>query len=390
MFLKKGFIIYSWLILLLTISSVFNPVVAQNRRANPINENVRDELLPRRNNLTQGEKEALKIALEELNQLAQSQLELGNEDEAFDIWYRQIRLTRFLGAREEVELIGEVGAVAWARGRGDDVNFLSERLSVLQRESTTNNLLNPQLLPYFLEAYETLRDVDNSIALRRQLLDDARGEDEEEDIINNLEALGSLYLSKFDYFNAQPIYEELLTFAQENNNFLAESNYLRRLSEINGAILRPENAVEYKKQLIANYVRNNNLRAVALLEISMGDDYKLLDNPQEAANFYQEAFNTAWAQGQFAIATDALKRLANLYQEYEQLDSALTVYDELIKLQQQAYNYYGLMETYESMGIIYQQQGNINQARIYFSQALQIAQEINYKQDYYQNLLSQL
>ncbi|WP_069790160.1 tetratricopeptide repeat protein [Cyanobacterium sp. IPPAS B-1200] len=390
MFLKKGFVIYSWLLLLLTISSVSSPVFAQSRRANPINNNVRDELLPRRNNLTQEERQALTIALEELNQSAQSQWELGNEDEAFEIWYRQIRLSRFLGVREEVEIIAEVGALAWQRGRGDDVNFLSERLSALQSQNTTNNRVNPQLLSYFLEAYEGLRDVDKSALLRKQLLEVAREQNNREEIISNLEALGSLYLSKFDYLNAQPIYEELLVFAQEDRNFLAESNYLRRLSQINGAMLLPENTVEYNKQLIANHVRNNNLRAVALVEISTGDNYRLLDNPEEAANFYQEAFNTAWAQGQFAIASEALKRLGNLYQEYEQLDSALVVYNELIKLQQQAYDYFGLMGTHEQIGIIHQQKQNIAEARNSFTRALQIAQEINHRQDYYQDLLSQL
>lgn len=390
MFLKKNSVIYSWL-LILTIIFISDPIFAQGRRNNPINQNVRDELLPRRtNNLTQEEREELRIALEELSQEAKNQWELGNNDEAFEIWYRQIRLTRFLGVREEIEIIDEVGAIAWERGRGDDVNFLSERLSVLEGENTTDNRLNPQFLPYFLDAYETLRDVDSLLSLRSQLLRVAREENNEEEIKTNLKSLGGLYVSKFDYFSAKPIYEELLTLAREERDFIAESNYLRRLSQINGAILEPENAVDYKKQLIANYVRNNNLRAVALVEISIGDDYRLLDNPEDAAAFYQEAFNTAWSQEQFAIATDALKRLGNLYQEYDQLDSALVIYDELIKLQQQAYDYFGLMETHENIGLIHQEKQNIPQARDSLMRALQIAQEINYRQEYYRQLLSQL
>ncbi|MGY6528597.1 MAG: tetratricopeptide repeat protein [Cyanobacterium sp.] len=389
MFPKKGFVIYCWL-LLLAIFTISSPVFAQSRRVNPINETVRDELLPRGNNLTREEREALQGALEELNQSAQSQLELGNVDGAFEIWYRQIRLSRFLGVREEVEIIGEVGAVAWARGRGDDVNFLSERLSVLQSQNTRNNRLNPQLLPYFLVAYENLRNGDNSVLLRQQLLGVAREENNQEEIITNLEALGSLYLARFNYVEAQPIYEELLTIAQQERNFLAESNYLRRLSQINGAMLRPENTIEYNKKLIASHVRDNNLRAVALIEISIGDNYRLLDNPEEAAVFYHGAFNTAWTQGQFAIVTDALKRLGNLYQEYEELDAALTVYDELIKLQQQAYDYFGLMGTHEQIGIIHQQKQNITEARNSFTRALQIAQEINHREQHYRDLLSQL
>lgn len=390
MFLKKSSAIYC-LLLVFGVIFVSDPVFAQSRRNNPINQNVRDELLPgRTDNLTQEQREALRVALEELNQSAENQLEMGNNDAAFEIWYRQIRLTRFLGVREEVETIKNVGAIAWQRSRRDDVNFLSERLSVLEAQNTTNSRLNPQLLPYFLDAYETLRDVDRSISLRVQLLEVARERGSEEDIKSNLESLGTLYLSKFDYFSAKPIYEELLTIAQREKDFIAESNSLRRLSQINGAMLRPENAIEYRKRLIANHVRNNNLRAVALVEIAVGDDYKLLDNPEEAAAFYQEAFNTAWSQGQFAIATDALKRLGNLYEEYEQLDSALVIYDELIKLQQQAYNYFGLMETYERIGIIHQQKQNITEARNSFIRALQIAQEINHRQEYYRQLLSQL
>ncbi|RMD71089.1 MAG: tetratricopeptide repeat protein, partial [Cyanobacteria bacterium J149] len=127
-----------------------------------------------------------------------------------------------------------------------------------------------------------------------------------------------------------------------------------------------------------------------MLKIAIGDDYKSLNDPQSASQSYQEAFNTAWSNQQYAIAGDALKKLGKLYQEYEQWDSALQIYQELIKIEQQSYNLYGLMNTYDYMVIIYQQKEEENQALQYWQKALEIARHLNYKEDYFFNKISRV
>ncbi len=385
--------IFSKFLWLLVILIAFHPinVIAQNRAVNPLKVNVQDNLLPNNNqNLTEAQKEELRLSLAKLNDDAKTQLELGNDNEAFNIFYRQLRLTRFLGIREEVEAITEVAQIAWDKSRVDDISFLTERLSLLESENTQNNVLNSRLLDIFFKGYQALGNIDKSINIQQQIVINSRSSRFQEPLIDHLETLGNLYFSKFDYFSAKPIYEELLTISEDSKSYVRQTIYLQRLSQINGRLLNLENALEYKKQLVNTHVQNERFRAIPLVQIAIANDYKSIDNPTESGNYYQEAFNLAWSLGQYAIAGDALKGLGKLYQDYGELNSALQIYQELIKVEEQSYNFYGLMETYEQIGTIYQLQNNSQEARRSFVKALQIAQQLQYRENDFIQKIEQL
>jgi tetratricopeptide (TPR) repeat protein len=127
-----------------------------------------------------------------------------------------------------------------------------------------------------------------------------------------------------------------------------------------------------------------------MLKIAIADDYKTLDKPEEASKYYQEAFSLAWSLQQFAAAGDALKKLAKLYESYQQNDFALQTYQEVIKIEQQSYNLYGLMNTYDAIAKIYVKQENYAQALPWFQKALEISLHLKYKQDYFSAQLQQV
>jgi len=387
---KYIFLKSSWVLVLIFVlhsGSTF----AQNRNRNPLNINVQDELLPAHNrDLSESEKSQLKASLERLNEDGKAQLDLGNDDQAFEIFYRQIRLTRALGVVKEVEIITEVGEIAWEKNRAEDLRFLTERLTVLESNNTRNNRLNSDLLPLFLNGYQTLGDINRSISIQQQMLANARETNNQQQVKNILEDLGNAYLSIFNYFGAKPIYEELLTISETDKSYLDQTNYLQKLSQINGNLLKIENAVEYKKRLVVSHRENERITAIPMVKIAIANDYKMMDNPSEAGYYYQEAFNLAWSLGQYAIAGDALKGLGKLYQDYQELNSALQVYRELIKIEEQSYNFYGLMETYEQMGVIYQSQNRTQEARENFTRALQIAQQLRYRENDFVRKIEQL
>lgn len=360
-------------------------------KENPLNEKTDSELVPTiERDLTNFEKKRVLAKIAELDQQAESELKAGNQDQAFLIWYETIKLSRFIDKETEIKTITRVGAVAWEKSRNQELNFLMERLLVLESESTKNEQIEPEFLSLFAEAYETLHNLDKSIAVNQQILAIARQKEDTLKIIETLDKLGKFYLGKFDYYQALPIYEELLSLAQQNENYLQEGIYLRKLAEINGAILKPENAINYKQKLAENYLANQQLQQIPFLKIAIGDDYKMLDKPEEASQYYQEAFALAWSLEQYAIAGDALKKLGKLYQNYEQLDYALQIYQELIKIEQQSYNLYGLMNTYEQIGNIYQKKQDYPQARQALEKALEIARHIKHKEDYFLGKISEL
>ena len=370
-----------------------NLILAQGLgfKENPLNQKIESDLIPKtERDLSDFEKRRVADKMAELDQQAQAELKAGNEDQAFLIWYDVIKLSKYINVETEIKTISKVGAIAWEKSRNQELNFLTERLVKIESESTIKGKIKPELLPLFAEGYEALHNIDKSIEVNQQIFAIARQENNSSLIQTTLDKLGIFYLSKFDYYQALPIFEELLTLAQQNENYLQEGIYLRKLAEIEGAILKPENAINYKEKLAENLLVNQQVLQIPFIKLSIGDDYKIVDKPEQASQSYQEAFSLAWSLEQYATAGDALKKLGKLYQDYQQLDSALKIYDELIKIEQQSYNLYGLMNTYEQIGIIYQQQQDYVQARKFFEKALEIARNIKYKEDYFISKINQI
>lgn len=370
-----------------------DPVLAQPiiPQPNPLEISERDPLLPGINRaLTPFEIRRLKEALERLNLEAKAQLDAGNEEKAFTIWYRELRLRRTLGDLEEIQALGRVGGIAWDEMRTPDLKIITERLNEIQKEAEKEATLTPVLLNTFAKAYKKIHNLDNSIDIDLKVLNKAR---QEEDILAEEEALknlGQFYLSKFDYPNAAIIYEELLDRAQAKKNTFEEGVYLQTLSEIYTQALQPENSVKIKEDLVENYLNNQKITSIPPVKISIGIDYETLKQFEKASQNYQEAFSLAWALQEYGAAGQALTRLGELYQSTNQDSYALQIYQELLKVEQQSYNYYGLMTTYDRIGQIHLKQKQYPQALEAFREGLTLARSISYQVDYFQAQIQQV
>jgi tetratricopeptide (TPR) repeat protein len=91
-----------------------------------------------------------------------------------------------------------------------------------------------------------------------------------------------------------------------------------------------------------------------------------------------------------AIANDALDSLGKLYLRERQEQEAIATFTQLLDIQQQSYNDYGLINTYDILGKIYLDSGQSKPAKHYFQQALDLAQTLNYKVEYFKQQISQL
>lgn len=389
---KNYFIKLGLIVVVNLIGFKYQSVFAQVEDVNPLLIKEKDELLPSIDRpLTDFEVRRLREELGKLDQEAEQQFKAGNLDEAFAIWYRKVRVIRTLSVEEEITSLRDLGTVAWENSRSQDIDHISKRLLVIESENKNNQgEVKLELVPLFSQAYEAIHNIDKSIEFSQKILKIARAENDISTIKNTLEKLGQSYLAKFNYYEAEPIYKELLTIAKEQQDYLNEGIYLRRLAEINSEIVNPENAVVYKKELEKNYVANQQLQILPDLKIAIADDYKDLDNAQEATEYYQQAFNLAWSLQQFATAADALKKLGRLYQDYNQNEYALQIYQELIKIEQQSYNLYGLMNTYDHIGEIYAKESNYDLASQWFEKSLEIANYLQYKVDYFNTKIQQV
>lgn len=393
--MKNSFIFsqkLGWILALTTlmIEGTIYPILAQNQPA-PIDQPVTHPILPKINRpLSPLERRILRESLDQMNAEALTKYNAGNEPEAFNIWYKELALRRYLGPEEEIPALGRVGAIAWNRDRTDDVRSFTERINTLQQNTEAKGQLTPETLPIYAQAYQELHSLDDSLVIYQKMLANARASGDkaaEEDLLNKI---GELHLSRFDYAKAAPVYEELLDMAQARTDALKEGVYLQKLAEIYREMLQPANSVKYKEELVENYLKNQKVQDLPSLKISIGIDYEALNQSEKASRSYQEAYSLAWSLLQFGTAGEALSRLGKLYENSQQYDLALQIYQELIKVQQRGYDYYGLMGTYERMGDIYLLQKNQPQALNSYQKALELAKAISYREDYFTNKVVQV
>lgn len=360
------------------------PVWAQTPFQNPLQvETFDDPLLPQtpvNRPLSPLEQFRLEPALDRLNQQAQAHYQAGKIEEAFQVWYRELRLRQKLSPLKEVQALGRVGEIAWRENRSADFRNIRERLRVIEENAKANN--NRQLLDSIAENYERMRELEGAIALYQLLGDDS----------NNptplLKKVGQLQATQFNYQEAANTYETLL--AATEGNTTATIEYLKQLKLWYEQVENPQAGIPTKQRLINIYQQQNNQQALPEVMVSLADDYVKLEQFEQASSTYQEAIKVARAQKKYAIAAIALDNLAQLYHNEDSPQTTLEIYEQLLVIQKKSYDHYGLMMTYDKIGEIYQQNNQPKLALAAYEKALQFAQSLSYQEDYFQTKIQQL
>jgi tetratricopeptide (TPR) repeat protein len=331
--------------------------------------------------LTEFEVNRIKRKIEELNLQANNELAAGNLDRAFSLWYRELKLQRALGWQNEIPALGRVGAIAWSNNRSSDLRIIARRLAIIQPELTTNDSLD-----LLSRAYEQIRYLDRAIQIKEQLLVDATTNK-----LKILEDLGELYLAKFDYAKSARVYEDLLgqvDFKKNNPNKDSRIEfYLEQLVLVYDKIKQPKLGIPTKQRLIGYYGKTDKLAA---LNLSIARDYVLLNDLNAADRAYRQAFELAYNLQQFALANDSFRELGELKFNNQQIPEAIAIYQQLITVQKQASDYYSLTNTYDRLGRIYQQSGDLEKAKTAFKDGLAVAKSLNYRVDYFTKLLQSI
>ena len=391
---KKIFIILS--LVIFPVFSAEGKILAQARSSNPLSVEINqsDPLIPKgygKRSLTSFEQYRLQKEIARLDQTAAEQLQQNNLDEAFQKWYRYLKLSRVLSPKLEIKRLGKVGAIAWQSNRGQEVRNIAERLSVLQLELSTENSLPVDFLKPFAQAYQQVRYIDKAIAIYQQSLDNSI---KTNDLIAQhkySEKLGSLHLSRFDYANGADIYQELLALAENNPKQEKQTVfYLNTLIKIYDRTGAASKAISFRKRLIKKYANSQNLAKIPALELAIANNYKMLKQESQAIASFQRTIDVASMTQQLAIASDALTSLGKIYQTKMEQGQAVKTYQKLMQIQQQSYNYYGLIDTYDTLGKIHLASNYKSKARQNFQAALVLAMSLDYKVDYFAQKIKQL
>ncbi|WP_293079565.1 tetratricopeptide repeat protein [Moorena sp. SIO3H5] len=367
---------------------------SDNDNPNPLELTAPDPLLPSlspEEPLNPSERSRLKQALDELNAEAEAEFNAGNQSKAFDIWYREIRLRRVLGDPvAEVQTLGTVGGVAWNENNKQSVQLITARLEEIQQENEAEDSINLPLLKALGKAYEQIRVPGQALTVYDQILADARNQDDMATVEATLKTMGELHMAWFDYPKAAETYEELLAQAlnqaqNQRERINEEVAYLQQLAYIYDQDQQPDQALPKKQQLVDIYLSQGNDTQIPALKIAIASDYNSLNQPEKASQTYQEAYSLAWSLQQFAHASEALQPLAELYLTSKQPEFALQVYEVLLQVEQQSYNYYGLMNTYDKIGQVYLDMNNYPQALAAFQKGLDLAESLQHREAYFVN-----
>lgn len=365
---------------------------------NPLEILVPDPLLPDfKKPLTAQEKEELKTKLDQLNLEASQQLQLGNIIPAFEIWNREIRLRRALGNKAELEALGRVGQLAWEKNQTTEVRYINERLQTIQKDILSPKLGETQTLEKSQDllmalgmAYRQIRSRDLAVGVYQQIAAIARENQDLKLLETTLNNIGDLHLNWFDYPQAVATYRELLVLAQNQGDRVKEVNYLKQLIYLHDRARKAQEALDTKLMLAGVYLDQKQMVLIPPLQIAIAADYITLNQLNQAAKTYQDAYALAWSLQQYNYASEALQKLADLYKSRNQIPAALQVYQILLDVEQRSYNVYGLMNTYDQIGQIYQSRQAYPQALSAFQNGLNLAKKLGYREDYFTNQIEQV
>ncbi|MEG3899411.1 tetratricopeptide repeat protein [Microcoleus sp. SVA1_B6] len=403
-----GCLLFLWLCAGSIASAQTNPAGLDQFSPNPLEITTPDPLAPANESLSTTQRDELTAALEELNLEAAAKLQAGDGPGAFEIWFRELRLRRYLGPAAEIAALSRVGSVAWSSSKTLELQLITKRLQAIQKQVKSQVPVNTELLPVLAAAFQQVRAKGPTVEVYQEILENAR---QNEDILAQgqiLKAIALIHVNWLSYDKAAPVYEELATLIQENRALFAansavqnsavvagngappqpvtpptEVDTLRQLAYVYQQSKQPLKAIAAREKLASVYVNLQNPSAIPPLKIAIASDYQTIGQINLAAQYYQEAYNLAVPIQQYAQASEALDKLALLYRAQKQWEPTLRIYQMQLLLEERAYNFYGLMNAYDNIGQVYQEMKAYDKALESYQKGLDVAKRLGHRQEYF-------
>jgi len=403
-----GCLLFLWLCAGSIASAQTNPPGLDQFSPNPLEITTPDPLTPANESLSSTQRDELTAALEELNLEALAKLQAGDGAGAFEIWFRELRLRRYLGPAAEIAALSRVGSVAWSNSKNLELQLITKRLQAIQKEVKSQVPVNTELLPALAAAFQQVRAKDPTVEVYQEILENAR---QNQDILAQgqiLKAIALIHVNWLSYDKAASVYEELATLIQENRALFAansavpnsavvagngappqpvtpptEVDTLRQLAYVYQQSKQPLKAIAAREKLASVYLNLQNASAIPALKFAIATDYQTIGQINLAAQYYQEAYNLAVPIQQYAQASEALEKLALLYRSQKQWEPTLRIYQMQLLLEERAYNFYGLMNAYDNIGQVYQEMTAYDKALEAYQKGLEVAKRLGHRQEYF-------
>lgn len=373
-------------------------VLADKFTPNPLEVNKPDPLIPSSVNkhpLSLLELGQLETALDALHQEAVTKLQGKDKEGGFDILNREARLRRYLGTLAEVQGLSRFAVIAWDWRDKQQLQYINERLQVIQKSATKQKKFDLPLKAAIGEAYQKVRSLNLAIPVYEEILITAQEQKDAEAVWQTLNTLGEIHLRLFDYRQGAVIYEQLLSLSGSQGDRTNELKYLEELAYIYQQSQQTAAAVKVLEMMVAIYQQNHQSAKIPELQLSIGDNYQSLApaNPsllQTAFNSYQQAYTKAKENQQYHTAAAALEKVIGLYVAQSQTDAALATSQILLETYERGVNFYGMMQTYAQIGKLYLTEKNYSSALRALEAGLKLARELKHQESYFTEQINQL
>ncbi|MGF1567169.1 MAG: hypothetical protein ACFCVD_03695 [Nodosilinea sp.] len=376
------------------LAQVLRPEVRIPFLADPLQDVPLDPLLPNPpvpRPLSPLEQYALEQDLDRLALEAEALNQAGNAEEALELWMREVRLRRLLGIERELVAIQRVAQ--WMRDLAStqELQLLSARLDQIQAQQDISVAADRARLEDMAATYTILGDVEAAVAIHRTLADIALAAGDRATYQTQVETLTSLQADWFYFQPAAEAYGELvqLTAAAADRDDqiryqLAQSQNLEQAQQF-------EAAIAVQQQLITLYSTDETQwPLIPAVQHRVGQNYRTLGNLEEASRNYQAAYTNAIANRQLNVASTAIRDLAAIYKTLERVGDLGYLYEQLLLVERQASNAYGLMETFDQLGQLYEQTGEPEAALSAYREGLILARSLGHRQDYFESQITRL
>lgn len=366
-----------------------DPVLLDAFLTNPLDADPRDPLLPSTvvdRPLSPLELYNLELELFRMDQQARELLVAGQPDEAFALWMREVQLRRLFGLEAELEALGRIGLQAWNSQRSQEVRLMGVRLErIWLAEQETATLERVETIAAIAQ---TLRLRDTSTAIYQQLVDMTAADETAQQ--GWFVVLAAHYLQWFDFDNAALLYTDLAARAKAQGNTLEHTQYLKDLIYAYQESKKYAQALPVQTELLRLYRTTGQNDREPPLEIDMARNFRAIGAYSQAVQYYNLAYVTAQRLELYGHVSTVLKDVGDLYAERGLTNEALTMYNLLVRAEQQAYNQHGILEAYDRLGQLYLSIDDTDNALVAFRAGLAFSESLKYREAYFRGEVAKL
>lgn len=384
-----------WIVLPVSVwAQAITPEIRDRFLSDPEFTEPRDPLLPELpivRPLSPLERSALEADLDRLAVEAEGLYLRGQTDGAFALWMREVRLRRILSFEQELQTIQKVSVRAWESSRTPETQLLTARLQQIQALLLRREPPDTAVLEQVAAAFEVLRDIDSAVAVYGALIEQAQQADDRLEQQRLLEKLASLEESWFRFEAAGETYQALLSTLNPGREDL-----LKRQQYLKGAIRNYQDAgqlkraITYQRQLLKQYEETAQVQPAPALLLAIARNYRTLEDLPQAQAFYRVTYTAALALNQSSFASDAIQDLTDIYLGLERFTDVQYLFEQQIAVDSLSYNAYGIMQAFERLGRLYEAEENLDAAITLYQEALILASHLGHREIFFKRQLQQL